>query len=266
MRAVLLSLLLLLLLPALAAADNASDYLIGDGDQLQVSVWGAPELSTAVTVRPDGKITLPAVGDVQATGRTPAQLAKSLTEVFGKVMKGPVVTLSVIQVTNNRVYVAGGGVPSGVVNLTARTTLFKFLCRYETLDNTDLAGAYLLRGGKRLNLDLDALVRHGALSQDLELQPEDILFLPSAEMNRVYVLGAVNAPKFVPFRAGLRVLDAILEAQGFTDYAKENNVTVLRKNGEKIRVKVRDLIRGKDLAQNLLLAAGDYVVVEESLF
>lgn len=242
------------------------DYVIGDGDVLQVSVWGSPELSTQVTVRPDGKITLPAAGEVVATGLTPTELGKKLEQALAKLVKGPNVTLSVQQITNNKIYVSGGGVPSEIVNLPARTTLFKFLCRFGSMENADLTRAYLMRGGKKLDLDLDALMRRGDFSQDTQLQTEDILFVPSNEMNRVYVLGAVKAPKFISYKPGIKVLDAILDAGGFTDYAKENSVAVLRKSGERVRVKVKDLVKGKDLAQNLPLNPGDYVIVEEGLF
>ena len=72
---VFLSLVLCIFVPQLASAE---DYIIGDGDALQISVWGEPALSTTVTVRPDGKITLQAVGDVDAAGYTPTKLISPL--------------------------------------------------------------------------------------------------------------------------------------------------------------------------------------------
>ena len=77
-----------------------------------VSVWGVPELSVNIVVRPDGKITLPAVGDVAATGLTPVELSRDLTKVLDSYVKKPIVTVAVAGVTNNRVYISGGGVPS----------------------------------------------------------------------------------------------------------------------------------------------------------
>lgn len=264
MRSLLFTILFLTLTSAAFAAD--ADYVIGDGDVLQVSVWGAPELSAQVTVRPDGKITLPAAGEVVATGLTPSELGKKLEQAMARLVKGPVVTLTVAQVTNNKIYVSGGGVPSEVVNLPARTTLFKFLCRFGNLENADLGRASLMREGKKLDLNLESLVREGDFTQDIELRAEDILFIPSNEKNRIYVLGAVNTPRFVFYRPGIKVMDAILDANGFTDYAKENNVAIHRANGERVRVRARDLVRGRDLSQNILLEPGDYVIVGESIF
>lgn len=94
---------------ALAPSAWAQDYVIGSGDSLSVSVWDVQALSVSVTVRPDGKITLPAVGDVAASGLTPAQLSEKLTEVLTDYVKSPIVTVTVDKVTNNRVYVAGAG-------------------------------------------------------------------------------------------------------------------------------------------------------------
>jgi polysaccharide biosynthesis/export protein len=244
----------------------ASDYIIGDGDVLQVSVWGNPELSVQVTVRPDGKITIPAVGDVQATGFTPVNLGKEVTRVLDRLVKGPTVTLNVVQMTNNRVYVSGGGVPSEIVTLPGRTTLFKFLCRFGDLRGVDLQNGYLMRDGAKVDVDFVRLFLDGDFSRDIDLRRDDILFLPPNDRNKIYVLGAVKAPRFIYYRPGITVLDSILEAEGFSDHAKERNVAVLRRSGERVRVNVRDITRGRDPHQNLTLEPGDYVIVEESFF
>jgi len=256
----------LILLGIQSGVALAADYVIGDGDVLRVSVWGVPDLSVEVTVRPDGKITLPAAGDVMASGLTPEALAENLRKAIRRLVKEPIVTLTVAQITNNRVYVSGGGVPAEVVNLTGRTSLFKFLCRFGTLENADLRHAYLLRAGQKMKVDFYKLFWDGDFSQDLQLEPEDILFIPTNELNKVYVVGAVGQPRFIFYRAEMKVLDAILEAGGFTEYANEDNIVVLRNSGEKIKVNVKELLKGKDLRQNVFLKPGDYVIVDEGLF
>jgi len=244
----------------------ADDYVIGDGDVLEVSVWGVPELSGPATVRPDGKITLPAVGDVTATGLTPTKLSQVLNQALANFIKQPTVTVRVAQVTNNRIYVAGDGIPSQVYHLASRMTLFNFLCSLPGLENGDLRRAYLIRDRKRLKVDFHALLIGGDFSQDLPLAPDDTLFIPSREQSKVYVLGAVTEPRFLYFRDGLKVLDAILEAGGFNEFAKVDSVMIHRRSGEKIRVQGRELLRGKDLGQNIFLEPGDYITVEESFF
>ena len=147
-------LLIALILLSIAVNAVAQDYIIGGGDLLRVSVWDVPQLSVEVIVRPDGKITLPAVGDVDAAGVTPKYLARKITKVLGKVVKKPIVTLTVVEVTNNRVYVAGGGVPSEVVPLSSQMTLFQFLCRFDSLDEADLQGSFVMRKGKIIKNNL----------------------------------------------------------------------------------------------------------------
>ncbi len=247
----------------------AGDYVIGDGDTLQVAVWGVPELSVPVVVRPDGKITLPAAGDVLASGYTPSQLGQELTKVLGKYVKTPIVTVTVGTITNNRIYISGGGVPSQVVNLSGRTTLFKFLCSLGGIQNADLVNATLMRSGEKVAVDFDALFNQGDLTGDIKLEPEDILYLPTNELNKVYVVGAVTNPQYLIYREGFKILDAILECGGFTKFAKESDVLILRKKGdsrERLKINIKDLMNDGDLAQNIALQRGDYVIVREGMF
>jgi polysaccharide export outer membrane protein len=258
--------LMLVLLGFLAPAAWCQDYVIGDGDGLQVSVWGVPELTVEVIVRPDGKITLPAAGDILASGLSPVQLSDRLTSVLSEFVKKPVVTVTVSRIVSNKVYVSGGGAGPAVVDLSGRTTLLKLLCRLEGLENADLRRAYIIRGGKRLDTDFYQLFVKGDVSRDVTLQPEDIIFLPTQELNKVYVTGAIREPRYIFYREGMTVLDAILEAGGFSEYAKQNDVLVLRNGGEKIELRIKDLMFGKDTDQNISLQPGDQVVVKEGIF
>ena len=80
---------------AISAPAGAQDYRIGGGDLLQVSVWDVPQFSGEVVVRPDGKITLPAVGDIEAAGLTPKQLSLKIKKILEGMVQAPVVTLTV---------------------------------------------------------------------------------------------------------------------------------------------------------------------------
>jgi polysaccharide export outer membrane protein len=269
--------LFLIAIPALVLAE---DYVIGDGDTLQISVWGSPQLSASLIVRPDGKITLPAVGDVVASGFTPEKLSKNLSEKLESVEKKPIVTVTVTGITNNKVYVFGGGVEqtvqgatySGVYFLPGRTTLLKFLCRLGNLRSADLKRTYIVRNDVRLDVNIYDLFVKGDLSKDILLKAEDIIYMPDNELNKIYVMGAVNAPKYIFYREGIRILDAIIEAGGFTKFAKENNVLLLRKDSknpeqmQSINVKAKDLMKEGDFSQNINLMPGDFVIVKEGIF
>jgi len=270
----LLLLLVLTNLPAYAAPGpapaSADDYVIGDGDTLQLSVWGVAELSVAANVRPDGKITIPGVGDVMASGYTPQALSASITEKLQSIIKKPIVTVMVTGVTNSKVYIIGGWTASGVHPLPGRITVLKFLSKFGNFKGADLERAYLLRNGKKLDVNFYSLLIKGDMSKDVLLRPDDIIYLPDNESSKIYVMGAVNSPKYVYYRENLRILDAILEAGGFTKFAKGNGVAVLRKKNDgslqETTVKVNDLMKDGVLSENVLLQPGDFVIVKEGIF
>jgi polysaccharide biosynthesis/export protein len=262
--ATLFTLLLILPLSAFAA-----DYVIGEGDTLDIAVWGVRDLQFQVKVRPDGKITVPGLGDVKASGQTPTALQRSLADRLKELVKNPIVTVTVREITNSKVYIFGGGVKSTVYELSQRTTLLQLLCVLADLKAADLTQAYLMRNGKKIKTDLHKLFIGGEVEQDIPLESGDSLFLPLLVDKSVYVLGAVNTPRAIEFREGMKVMEAILEAGGFNRFANQNEVVVRRKNGQEavtFEVKAKKLFKEGDLSQNIELKAGDYVMVKESFF
>ncbi|HDL21336.1 MAG TPA: sugar ABC transporter substrate-binding protein [Nitrospirae bacterium] len=279
---VLLILGILLVLPVIV---NGEDYTIGEGDVLGISVWGNDKLSLSVKVRPDGKITIPASGEFYAAGLSPIELQDLLSEKLKGIVKNPVVTVIVEEINNNKVYVFGGGVSPGVVDLNKRTTLLQLLCQIgnngntvqtgadstqtSNLNNADLKKAYVLRKGKKIKEDFYGLFVKGDVENDILMKPDDIVFIPAFADRNIYVVGAVNEPKFIEYREGLTIMEAILGAGGFTKFARKNNTVIYRKDGRKeitIPVKLDDLIKDGDMTQNLRLNPGDYIVVKEGMF
>jgi polysaccharide export outer membrane protein len=252
-----------------ALVSFAGDYVIGEGDVLKISVWGVQEMSLSQVVRPDGKITVPALGEVVASGLTPLELQKRLSNDLKKLIKNPVVTVIVEKITNNRIYVFGGGVKSGIYNIDRKTTLLQLLCQIGDLTNADLHNAYVERKGKKIKKDFYKLFIEGNTSEDINILPNDVVFIPAMTERNVYVVGAVNTPKFIVYRDGLTVLEAILDAGGFNKFAKENDVVIFRKvNGKEttINVRLKDLMKEGDLKQNIKLKPGDYIVAKEGIF
>jgi polysaccharide export outer membrane protein len=90
-----------------SAAKAGKDYVIGADDVLDVSVWKEQELTRTLQVRPDGKISMPLLGDVQAAGLTPGQLALTVSERLKKYLTAPQVTVILTQINSQRVYVIG---------------------------------------------------------------------------------------------------------------------------------------------------------------
>ncbi len=100
---------------------GTEDYVLGIEDRLSVSVWKEPDLTRTVAIRPDGKITCPLVGDIQASGRTARELTADLTVALAKYIKEPVVTVIVEEINNFRVYVLGEVAHQGALVLRRRT-------------------------------------------------------------------------------------------------------------------------------------------------
>jgi polysaccharide export outer membrane protein len=284
MATIMRTLVLILLLALLPYAAHSADYVIGEGDVLMISVWGEKELSLSVKVRPDGKISLPAIGEVAASSMSVKRLQELLTEKFSRIVKNPIVTVIVAEITNNKVYVFGGGVSSGVYSLTQRTTLLQLLCQVgqqqpavtpgapagsSSTRNADLKNAYVLRNGKKVKQGFYKLFVEGDTSEDITIEPNDALFIPAPNDKNVYVMGAVMKPQSIPYRDGLTVMEAILESGGFTKFARQNETIIYRRENEldiSIAVKAKNLIDGGDLNQNVRLRPGDYIVVREGIF
>ena len=243
----------------------AEDYIVGQGDVLEIAVWGIPEMSKVVSVRPDGKITLPAVGDVVASGKSPKVLGEYLSSEMENYIKKPIVTVSVQKILNNRVYITGGGI-SRVFDMVKQTSLLKLLSELGDLGGVDLRHAYLYRDGEIRQRDFYSLYYEGDINKDISLSAEDIIFIPSNRLNQIYVMGAVASPNRLQFYEGMKVLDAILACGGFSEFAKQDSVVVINSQGEKRKINLEHVSRGKDIKSNVALSPGDYVVVEESLF
>jgi polysaccharide export outer membrane protein len=266
-RGIFLVAVFLMFMPA--SVLHAGDYIIGEGDKLQIAVWGVASLNFEVKVRPDGMITVPGLGDVSASGRRPEDLKKELTERLKDLVKNPIVTVTVSDITNTKVFIFGNGTKPGIYDISRKTTLLQILCSLSDIKSADLKRAYLLRNNTKVKEGFDRLFISGDIAEDVPIEANDALFIPAYADKSVYVTGGVNTPKAIEYRDGISVMEAILEAGGFNKFASQNDTTIIRKeNGKEISlpVKAKKLINNLDLSQNLKLKPGDFVVVEESIF
>lgn len=276
-RAIILGIAMLFLAAGVCAAE---EFVIGPEDMLQITVWGSQDLSVHIPVRPDGRISVPLLGDIVADGLTPMQLKAQLDAGYRKYLKDPNVSVVVTAVNSYKVYIFGGGVsPAGVgagpaggaaassgsISLRRTTTLFQLLAQVGPLQGADLKNAYLQRAGKKMPVNFMKLVYDGDSSQDIVLKRDDIIFIPPDVENRIKVVGNVRTPGILPYVKGMTALDAVLGAGGFTEFASQNNVEVVRQEGggaKLYEVRLRDVIRGGELDKNLSLRPGDIVSVK----
>ena len=165
-------------------------YYIGVDDVISINVWQNDELSVTVPVRPDGKVSMPLLGDVQAGGLTPQQVSANIKRALGQYVRDPHVVVI-----------------------------------------------------------LEELNSHQFLS-------------------RIRVTGAVNEPMSMPFRPGMSVLDAVLEAGGVTDFASSNRTRLYRRTDDEtkaIAVYLEDILDEGDLSTNYALEPGDVVAIPERI-
>jgi polysaccharide export outer membrane protein len=113
--------------PRQEAASNAAEYRIGAGDVLQLFVWREADISRELTVRVDGRVSVPLLGDVQAAGRTTTELAAELTRLFARFLTSPQVTVGITRANSARFFVLGQVVRPGEFPLTGRTTVLQAL-------------------------------------------------------------------------------------------------------------------------------------------
>jgi polysaccharide export outer membrane protein len=126
-----------------------------------------------------------------------------------------------------------------------------------------------MRGKKKIREDFTKLFIKGNADEDLVIEPNDAIYIPIASLKNVYVMGAVLAPRSIEYREGITIMEAILEAGGFTAFAKPNETIIHRREKDKdvsLTVKMKQLMSEGDLTQNVALKPGDYIVVKEGMF
>ena len=158
------------------------DYVIGSEDTLLVSVWNEEKLTATLPVRPDGKISLPLLNDVQASGLTPMQLADSLTEKLKKFVADPRVTVVVTQMNSQKVYMLGEVSHTGALPLVPNMTVLQALATSGLSQFANTKKIYVLRidSGKQMKLPFNykAVVRGEQMEQNILLKPGDTVVVP----------------------------------------------------------------------------------------
>lgn len=165
------------------ASQNDAEYKIGPQDLLRIDVWKEAEISRTVPVRPDGKISLPLLNDMQAAGLTPMQLSAAIAEGLKKYVQNPQVTVSVAEINSRRVYVTGEVTKPGAFPLLPDMTVLQALSGSGGFTQfAKLKGIYVLRmeNGKQVKhpVNYKDVVSGKAAEQNILLQPGDVVVVP----------------------------------------------------------------------------------------
>ena len=167
---------------------SAPLYRIGPGDNLQIFVWRNAELSTNVPVRPDGRISVPLIEDLEVTGKTPTELAREIEKALGVYVQDPNVTIIVtgfVGPFSQQVRVVGEAARPQAIAYRANMTLLDVMIAVGGI--TDFAAgnrATLVRasadGQKQFRVRLNDLVKDGDISANVEVLPGDVLIIPES--------------------------------------------------------------------------------------
>jgi polysaccharide biosynthesis/export protein len=157
------------------------EYRIGNGDVLQISVWGEAELTKTVTVRPDGKISLPLINEVRVVGLTSSDAQTLLNQRFAQYIRNPQASVSVAEIHSNLVYVTGRVRHPGAYPITGSLNVVQLIARAGGLaDHAKQKNIYVLRqsGGSRVNVNYKDVIEGRQGSRDVDLQAGDTVVVP----------------------------------------------------------------------------------------
>lgn len=281
MRAVLSLLLLLLGAPAAAHAE----YRVGAGDVLDISVTGQDQLSGPVEVAPDGTVELELLGTVKVGGRDVASIDDMLTEQFGTYLREPHIRVKIAKYGSQKVYVLGAVKSPGRYVLKGERQLLDLLMDAGGPLDGSHPQLHLVRSSadsdevETRTINLERLLTDGDFTQNIALQPGDILYIPSAggdategvpsEGARVYVVGEVKRPGLFPLEPGATAMAAVLAAGGLTKYASAGRAKVVRSHGGKrtvTKIDLADIMKRGRKDKDVVLEPGDMVIVPGRLF
>jgi polysaccharide export outer membrane protein len=264
-----------------AQAQEARDvfvraYRVGPGDLLELKVFQVDELSQTVRVSEDGSITLPLLGRIVVEGLTQEGVVQKLTGLLqAKYVKNPQVTIFIKEYKNQQVAVIGAVEKAGSYELVGRKNLLQIISMAGGFSETAGNEIFILREGpdgatSSVAIDLKDLLVNGNQTLNIPIEPNDVINVPVDREIRVFVMGRVNKPGAIKSKLseGVTLLQAIADAGGLAEGAKESAITITRKDKagkeQKIKVNLRDIIKGKK--KDVVLQEGDVVYVPESFW
>jgi polysaccharide export outer membrane protein len=168
-------------LPAGVAAP--ADFVIGPNDVLTIVFWRDKDMSSDVSVRPDGKISLPLLNDVQAAGLTPEQLRVQITTAAAKLVEDPTVSVVVKEINSRRVFITGQVAKPGTYALSGPTTVLQLIAMAGgVLEYADSKNIAIMRteNGKPSSFQFNYkdVTKRKNLKQNIELKPGDTIIVP----------------------------------------------------------------------------------------
>jgi len=251
-----------------AALVDTTAYVLQRGDDVEIKAYNITELDQAVRIRPDGKISVMLLNDVQAAGMTARQLGDVLSAGFARYYRNPRISIIVRSFATLSVFVGGEVLRPGLVPLRGDITAAQAVLQAGGLKETSQASTVMLLRGlengstESMTLNINAILTNK--QPDVPLRPSDILYVPKSNIT-VYVGGEVQHPGLLPLNGELTVTAAVFQAGGLKDSAKGNTVVLVRNSGTGTplvnTLRLNDVLRGKP---DTVLQPFDVVFVPKS--
>lgn len=247
----------------------SGSYIFGEGDEISVDVFSHPELSGKRVIGPDGKVTLPVVGDVQLANLSREDGHQAVMEAFAKYYAGLSVELQVDVYTSNRIFILGRVAAPGALHFETPPTLLEVITRAGSLpiggigaDKAAMNRCVIFRGREKVVwVDLKPLLKDGNLLYNLQLQRNDVVYIPDSDDQSVYVLGEVLHPGAYNLRPDMTFMDAYAEAGGATKDGVADHIQLIRPSlAIRREVAMRNIMH-PDPNLNFALRDGDILYV-----
>lgn len=251
-------------------------YELGPGDVVNFSLFGRPELDrTYFRISPDGTVSFLQAQNIKIAGLTLDEARLTLEKALGDHFRSPRVIITPQEVASKRFTILGKVVIRGVVTLERPITLVEAvanaggletgLFESNTVELADLDRSFISRNGQRLPVDFRRLLQDGDMSLNIEIEPNDFIYIASNISNDFYVLGSVANPGVQGLTPDSSVVSAITRRGGFSERAWKDRVLVIRGSVSEPKtfiVNVKEILAAKE--KDFKLEPKDIVYVADT--
>jgi polysaccharide export outer membrane protein len=230
-----------------ATEGSPNYYVLGLNDVLEIMLWGYPELTRTAVVQPDGMISLPLGGQIDAAGKTLEELRAGIVKELKKTLaalEDNQVSVTVISFGTFNISVLGEVRSPGLYSLSGKVDVLKAISAASGLtDKAGLKNAMIIRENQEITpVDLEKLLNQNDLSQNYELNSGDSLYIPKAfTITNISIAGEVKSPGLYSLEGKVDILKAISACGGLTQKANLKKVIINKHNNEVIQVDLEKL-------------------------
>jgi protein involved in polysaccharide export with SLBB domain len=259
-------------IPAAWLRPPQEPFRLGPGDKIEIEMLGDLQSRNLSFVGPDGKIYYSLLPGLSVWGKTIAETREMLERELARYYRQPKVIVTLRTVDSRRAWILGRLNTPGIYSLSSPMTIIEAIARAgglftsrfsgTTEELADLQHSFMVRRGEFLPIDFYRLVKGGDLSQNIYLEADDFVYLPSALSKEIYILGAVKEPKAVGFADQVTLVTALSSAKGPVTGAYLTHTAIVRGSLSQPKIAIvnlRDIILGR--SPDILLEPRDIVYV-----